>query len=116
MAYALPPILEYDTSCPPSKNEIDLVEWVYGCPAEFYLALIDINARCTLDYVAPDWQDIERRIVSWQLELDNSGDESWKQIARAAVHETWRQTLLAYLYMVSYSYSIKTPNLNVSFA
>ncbi|KAF8606233.1 hypothetical protein BDV93DRAFT_363816 [Ceratobasidium sp. AG-I] len=99
MAYAIPPMLEYDTSCPPFRSEIHLVEWVYGCPAEFHIALVDINARCALDHVAPDWRDIEQRILSWRPRLDDSAGEAWQQIGRVAVHETWRQTLLVYLYM-----------------
>ncbi|KAF8606244.1 hypothetical protein BDV93DRAFT_604744, partial [Ceratobasidium sp. AG-I] len=100
-AYAIPSTLEYDTSCPlfGTEAEIHPVGWVHGCPAEFHIALIDINARCALGRVAPDWQDIERRIMSWQPRLGNSADESYVHIAWLAVQESWRQALLAYLYM-----------------
>ncbi|KAF8606238.1 hypothetical protein BDV93DRAFT_363907 [Ceratobasidium sp. AG-I] len=98
MAYAIPPTLEYDTSCPPFRTDIHAVEWI---PAELHIALIEINARCALGYIAPDWRDIERRILSWQPHLDDSTDDASQYIARLSERESWRQTLLAYLYMAA---------------
>lgn len=112
MAYALPSTLEYDTSCPPFNPNSHPIEWVHGCPVDFYMALIDINTRCALDHVAHDWQDIEHRIKSWQPRFNSSTGEAWKDVARLAVQESWRQALLTYLYMVSYFYCTSTSNLS----
>ncbi|KAF8606243.1 hypothetical protein BDV93DRAFT_521079, partial [Ceratobasidium sp. AG-I] len=99
MAYAVPPTIEYDTSCPPFTTKSHPVEWMHGCAAEFHMALFEINARCALGYVAHDWQNIEQRILSWQPCVDNSASDAWQHIAQFTVQESWRQTLLAYLYM-----------------
>jgi hypothetical protein len=105
MAYALPQVIEYDTSIPPFQTEIQPVEWVHGCPIELQFALVEINARCNAQNRVgpePDWQPIERRIKSWQpMARTLPGNESWKAVALLAVQEGWRHTLLIYLYMVS---------------
>ena len=97
MAYAVSPTLEYDTTCPPFKRDVHAIGWI---PAELHIALIEINARRVLGYVAPDWQCIERRILSWQPHLDDSTNDASQHISWLAEQESWRQTLLAYLYMV----------------
>ncbi|KAF8606234.1 hypothetical protein BDV93DRAFT_521073 [Ceratobasidium sp. AG-I] len=96
MAYAIPPTLEYDTSCPPFRTENNALEWM---PPDIHITLIDINARGALDHVAPDWQDIERRILSWKPYRDESADDASQHIARLTEQESWRQTLLVYLYL-----------------
>lgn len=99
IVYAVPLTLQYDTSCSPFNTEIHPVEWIHGCPVEFHIAFIEINARCALGYVTPDWQDIERRIKSWQPRQYNPTGEACKDVTRLAVQESWRQLLLVYLYM-----------------
>ncbi|KAG8704937.1 hypothetical protein FRC09_003243 [Ceratobasidium sp. 395] len=105
MLYALPQAVDYDTSIQPSGEERHIVEWVYGCPAEFQVALVDMNAHI---HHKPgkniDWQLMEQSLKSWKpTALDREG-ESWKAVARLAVHESWRHTLLIYLYMASLQY------------
>jgi hypothetical protein len=104
MAYALPQVIEYDTSIPPFKSDVQPIEWVHGCPVEFQIALVDINARSNAqNRFGPeaDWRPIEHRIKSWQpIARTTSDDESWKSVALLAVQESWRHTLLIYLYMV----------------
>lgn len=112
VAYAVPPSLQYDTSYPILKVDMHPVEWIHGCPMEFQIALIDISSRCTLGDVAPDWQNIEQRIISWQPRPGVPTGEAWKDVARLAVQESWRQVLLAYLYMVGYFYCTEILDLN----
>lgn len=111
MAYAVPPTIEYNTSYPPFNLDAHPVEWVHGCPTVFHMAFMDINARCALGHVAQDWQDIEHRIKSWQPRFNNSTGEAWKDVARLAVQESWRQALLVYLYMVCCFYHMSLSNL-----
>jgi hypothetical protein len=104
LTYGLPQVIEYDTSVPPSKVDIHPVEWVHGCPTEFQIALFEINTlfHQSQDKAKPDWRPIEYRIKSWQPAARTSPeDESWKTVARLAVQESWRHTMLIYLYMVS---------------
>ncbi|KAG8683572.1 hypothetical protein FRC08_014208 [Ceratobasidium sp. 394] len=79
------------------------VEWVYGCPVPLEMALVDINKRCNARnrvVPEPDWRPIEHRIKSWVPTVQAApSDEAWKSSARLAVHESWRHTLLIYLYM-----------------
>ncbi|KAG8763690.1 hypothetical protein FRC12_008439 [Ceratobasidium sp. 428] len=105
MLYALPQVVDYDTSIQPSGEERHIVEWVYGCPAEFQVALVDINAHI---HHKPgkniDWQLMEQSLKSWKPAVLDREGESWKAVARLAVHESWRHTLLIYLYMASLQY------------
>ncbi|KAG8744453.1 hypothetical protein FRC10_010123 [Ceratobasidium sp. 414] len=103
MTYGLPQVIEYDTSAPPFMSDVQPVEWVYGCPVVLKMALVDINKRCNARNRVrpePDWRPIEYRIKSWVPAVYAApSDETWKSIARLAVHESWRHTLLIYLYM-----------------
>lgn len=67
--------------------------------------LAKINAFRDQSFV-DDWQQIERRLMSWQARLSYQLQvpESWKSVAWLAVQESWRQTLLIYLYLVRILY------------
>ncbi|KAG9101788.1 hypothetical protein FRC06_002614 [Ceratobasidium sp. 370] len=102
MLYALPQVIDYDTSVAPLRFDLHPVEWIHGCPATLQVTLIDINSLFHRKQAGqePDWQPIERHLKSWQPVMLTSGDgESWGAIARLAVHESWRHSLLIYLYM-----------------
>ncbi|KAG8744454.1 hypothetical protein FRC10_010124 [Ceratobasidium sp. 414] len=103
MAYGLPQVIEYDTSAAPFMSDVRPVEWVHGCPVVLTMALVDINKRCNARRrVTPesDWRPIEHRIKSWMPETQAApSGETWKSIARLAVHESWRHVSLIYLYM-----------------
>lgn len=97
--YGIPHTIQYDTSIPVL---IDLYP-VHGMPPELQFALIDITNCYSQNHAAYDWWDIEQRLLNWQSPVcGTNNDESWKTIAQLAVHESWRQTMLIYLYMVSH--------------
>ncbi|KAF8606264.1 hypothetical protein BDV93DRAFT_364365 [Ceratobasidium sp. AG-I] len=94
--YGLPHMVQYDTFTPVL---VDLYP-VHGMPAIFQLALIEIRSCYFQSYMAYDWPNIEHRLLNWQSPVCAiTNEESWKTIAQLAVHESWRQTLLIYLYM-----------------
>ncbi|KAG9082201.1 hypothetical protein FS749_007037 [Ceratobasidium sp. UAMH 11750] len=105
MAFGLPQVIEYDTSVPPLHRGVWPSEWVHGCPIDLQFALVEINKRCnTRIRVAPepDWRPIEHRIKYWRpFAQPLPCNDSWKTIATLAVQESWRHTLLIYLYMLS---------------
>lgn len=95
--YGLPQMIEYDTSG--SLPVFD--RHIHGFPMEFHIVLADINTRFQKSLVY-DWQSVEQRILAWQSPVCATSDqESWKRVSQLAVLESWRQTLLIYLYMVS---------------
>ncbi|KAG9124374.1 hypothetical protein FRC07_011843 [Ceratobasidium sp. 392] len=102
MLYALPQAVDYDTTVQPFGTDIHIVEWVYGCPVELQMVLADINARFNRSRAGKDfdWQRMEQRLKSWKPAMSTSEeDQSWRAVARLAVQESWRHTLLIYLYM-----------------
>ncbi|KAG8757006.1 hypothetical protein FRC11_004848 [Ceratobasidium sp. 423] len=101
MAFGFPQIVEYDTSfgkVPPISNPH---ECVHGSPVEFQVALAEINACRDGSSNARGWQEIELWLLTWQARPSkyDSGWESWMAVAWLAVQESWRHTLLAYLYV-----------------
>ncbi|KAG9091061.1 hypothetical protein FRC07_011941 [Ceratobasidium sp. 392] len=103
MAYGLPQVIEYDTSTPLFVPDSQPVEWIHGCPTALKMVLVELNKRCNgRNRVTPepDWRPIEHRIKSWVSTTQVApSDEAWKVAARLAVHESWRHTLLIYLYV-----------------
>ncbi|KAG9082200.1 hypothetical protein FS749_007036, partial [Ceratobasidium sp. UAMH 11750] len=102
MAYALPQVVNYDTSITPREDGVHPIELVYGCPLELQTTLVDINILRSWEQVGPitNWHGIEQKLQRWQPTIRAAaGEESWKMVARLAVQETWRHTLLVYLYM-----------------
>ena len=105
MLYGLPQLIEYDTSVPAfSTNKPSF----HVFPAELQIILVRINARCFQEPVADGRNDIEQSLLRWQPPLPTTaGEDSWKRIVELAVHESWRQTLLIYFYMVSALFFLK---------
>ncbi|CAE6447366.1 unnamed protein product [Rhizoctonia solani] len=100
LASGLPQQVEYDTTIYPRPGGPASHQWVHSSPIEFQLVLADINACRDKSSAARDWRDIERRLLTWG---PRSGEhvfvESWMTIAWYAVQETWRLSLLVYLYL-----------------
>ncbi|KAF8606300.1 hypothetical protein BDV93DRAFT_604790 [Ceratobasidium sp. AG-I] len=112
MIYGLPQLIEYDTSVPVFSTDKHSLHVI---PAELQIILVEINIRCFQMSVAHDWNDIEQRLLSWQSPTPVTVDEdSWKTIAQLAVHESWRQTLLIYLYMAACGVSSDDPRVQSS--
>ncbi|KAG9102758.1 hypothetical protein FRC06_001210 [Ceratobasidium sp. 370] len=88
MVYALPQVIEYDTSISPLDSDVHPLEWAHGCPTVFQIALIEINARYNGPNQAKpetDWRPIERCIKSWQPTVQAPPkEESWRAVARLA--------------------------------
>ncbi|KAG8685588.1 hypothetical protein FRC11_010373, partial [Ceratobasidium sp. 423] len=92
MAYGLPHVVDYETTTLVPEAEIHVIEWVHGCPLEFQVCIAEMNQRCVMSYVTPDWHVIEYRLLSYQAPratIDNT--EFWKPVARLVILESWRQ-------------------------
>ncbi|CEL57365.1 C6 finger domain protein, putative [Rhizoctonia solani AG-1 IB] len=102
MVYGLPQLVDYNTHIEFFHPELHPVER-FGCfPGEFVVLLAKINA-CRDQTSTEGWQSIERQLVSWESRPQSvpRGLESWKLVAWLALQETWRHTLLIYLYLSS---------------
>ncbi|CAE6426531.1 unnamed protein product [Rhizoctonia solani] len=101
MAFGFARQIEYNTSFGKAPSTSNPYECVHGSPAEFQVALAEINACRDGSSRARGWQEIELRLSTWQAQpiKYDSGWESWMVVAWLAVQESWRHTLLAYLYM-----------------
>ncbi|CAE6360131.1 unnamed protein product [Rhizoctonia solani] len=101
MVFGVPQQVDYDTStnsCPVGPLPF---EWSHGCPMEFLLLLAEINACRDKRPDIRDWREIEHQLVTW-LARPCQHDETWEScmaVAWLAVQESWRLTLLAYLYL-----------------
>jgi hypothetical protein len=103
MIYGLPQAVAYETNIKPFHPKPHSVEWINCFPGEFQILLAKINA-CRDQGKLGDWQNVERELLSWEPgpKFHPQGLESWKSVAWLAVQETWKQTLLIYLYLVSH--------------
>ncbi|KAF8606248.1 hypothetical protein BDV93DRAFT_521081, partial [Ceratobasidium sp. AG-I] len=100
MVYGMPQVLEYDTSTPPLNRAMRPIQGCPILPAQLHIALIDMNNLCGQIYIGDDWRSIEQRILSWEAPTRDTTDvESWRVITQLAIEESWRHTLLIYLYM-----------------
>ncbi|KAG8732529.1 hypothetical protein FRC12_019233 [Ceratobasidium sp. 428] len=102
MAYGLPQVVEYDTSVIPPESNMYPTEWVHGCPIRLKIMLANLNKHVMWSRtgITSDWQSLERELLSWQPpNYIIPDEEAWKKVARLAVQESWRHTLLIYLYM-----------------
>ncbi|QRV96567.1 Fungal specific transcription factor domain [Ceratobasidium sp. AG-Ba] len=103
MAYGLPQVVDYDTSTLPfNRDTHHPAEWVHGCPIELQICLAKINALCSWSLMGPmpDWRPIEQELHEWKPFTRTAlEEESWRGVVRLAVQESWRHTLLIYLYM-----------------
>ncbi|CAE6401182.1 hypothetical protein ACGC1H_001930 [Rhizoctonia solani] len=100
MIYGLPQLVDYNTEISLFHAEPHPVEWIDCFPGEFMILLAKINA-CRDQRSAEGWQGIERELVTWEPrpKFELKGLESWKSVAWLALQETWKQTLLMYLYL-----------------
>ncbi|QRW11358.1 Fungal specific transcription factor domain [Ceratobasidium sp. AG-Ba] len=118
MAYGLPQMMEYDTTTPPVESGVHPAELVHGCPPAMQFILADINKLCSWNLIGPiaNWRTVEQRLLDWQPNLRPPTDEedSWKGVARLAVQESWRHTLLVYLYMAVCGASSDEPKVATS--
>ncbi|KAH7338146.1 hypothetical protein B0J17DRAFT_412265 [Rhizoctonia solani] len=103
MAYGVPHIVAYDADTELFHTEPHAAEWMNCFPGEFLLLLARINICRDQGLIATGWQDIERRLVTWEPrpKYKPEGLDSGKSVAWLALQETWRQTLLIYMYLVS---------------
>ncbi|CAE6489546.1 unnamed protein product [Rhizoctonia solani] len=118
MASGLPQQVEYGTtiyerpggSSQPHSHSSH--QWAHSSPTEFQLVLADINACRDKSTVARDWKDIEQWLLAWQSRpAEYEFTESWMTVAWYAVQESWRLTLLAYLYMAVCGISSDDPRI-----
>ncbi|CAE6475436.1 unnamed protein product [Rhizoctonia solani] len=101
LAFGVPQQVEYDTTCGSLPNTPLPYEWAHCSPVEFLVLLAEINA-CRDKYPgARDWRRIEQELVTWVGRPPQHDEtwESWMVVAWLAVQESWRLTLLAYLYL-----------------
>ncbi|EUC53638.1 fungal Zn(2)-cys(6) binuclear cluster domain protein, putative [Rhizoctonia solani AG-3 Rhs1AP] len=115
MIYGLPQLVDYNTNIKLFHAEPHPVEWIDCFPGEFMILLAKINA-CRDQRSTEDWQDIERELVSWEPrpKFQLKGLESWKSVAWLALQETWKQTLLMYLYLAVCCVPTDDPRIQLS--
>ncbi|KAB5591704.1 transcriptional regulatory protein [Ceratobasidium theobromae] len=116
MAFGLPQQVEYDTSLGASPLIQNQHESLLSFPTEFQVTLTEINACRDASSTARDWREIEHRLMTWEAQSgkQDSGWESWMVVAWLAVQESWRHTLLTYLYMAACGASSDDPRVQSS--
>ncbi|CAE6458039.1 unnamed protein product [Rhizoctonia solani] len=104
MIYGVPHIMQYNADVEPFHTQPHSAEWMNCFPGEFLILLAKINICRDQRSVIEDWLDIERRLISWEPrpKFEPEGLDSSKSVAWLALQETWRHTLLIYLYLVLY--------------
>ncbi|CUA77640.1 hypothetical protein RSOLAG22IIIB_02658 [Rhizoctonia solani] len=100
MIYGVPHLMDYNTDIKLFHVEPHPAEWIDCFPGEFMILLAKINA-CRDQRSTEDWRNIERQLIAWEPrpKFEPKGLESWKVVAWLALQETWKQTLLMYLYL-----------------
>lgn len=109
LAFGVIPLIHYDTTVHTTDHLLGwqpFLEWVYGCPIIMIILLAKVNSSrisrlVNRDAVAPneaDIQDIENHLREWKATIDYV-DQPTNLIARLAVQECWRQSVLIYMYM-----------------
>jgi hypothetical protein len=107
--FGTPPLLYYDT---PSQRKAQVedrdLEWIHGCPEEFVVLIGRVNAWRSsfcieqgLPFSNP-WTEIEAEAKGWAPPACKP-TKSWDSVVRLAVQESWRHSLLIYVYMVRVS-------------
>ncbi|KDN43599.1 hypothetical protein RSAG8_05976, partial [Rhizoctonia solani AG-8 WAC10335] len=116
MVYGVPHLAEYNTDIEPFHTELHPAEWMNCVPGEFLILLAKINNCRDQGLLADDWRDIERRLVTWEprLRFEPEGLDSNKSVAWLALQETWRQTLLIYLYLALCGARTDDPRIQLS--
>ncbi|KAG8744027.1 hypothetical protein FRC11_013659, partial [Ceratobasidium sp. 423] len=106
MVFGLPPQVEYDTRAAPVPKGILPHERAHTSPIEFQVLLADINACRVNSVETGDWKGIEHVSLNWQGQFirDGPGWESWMMVAWLAVQESWRLSLVLYLYLLEHKH------------
>ncbi|KAF8606104.1 hypothetical protein BDV93DRAFT_520961 [Ceratobasidium sp. AG-I] len=110
IAFALgtPSLVQYDASdYPIVPVVVRPLEWVHGIPEELIVNLVQINSWRASNPGIPnanDWLELELRALAWiprttELMGEDLSEDSYKVVSRMAVQETWRHTVLIYIYM-----------------
>ncbi|KAJ1305337.1 hypothetical protein OPQ81_000353 [Rhizoctonia solani] len=101
LVFGIPQLVEYDTNAGSLPDGPLPYEWAHCSPVEFLIILAEINACRDKRPGARDWRDIEHQLITWLARptQHNESWESWMVVAWLAVQESWRLTLLAYLYL-----------------
>ncbi|CAE6383495.1 unnamed protein product [Rhizoctonia solani] len=104
MIYGVPHLVEYNTDVKPFHSQPHPAEWMNCFPGEFLILLAKINICRDQESTMEDRRDIEQRLVSWEPrpKFEPEGLDSSKSVAWMALQETWRHTLLVYLYLALY--------------
>ncbi|KAF8679809.1 hypothetical protein RHS04_04756 [Rhizoctonia solani] len=115
MVYGLPHLVDYNTDVELFHPESHPVEWVDCFPGEFMIILAKINT-CRDQTSTEDWRTIEQRLFSWKSrpQFEPKVLESWRSVAWTALQETWRQTLLIYLYLAVCGVLTDDPRIQVA--
>ncbi|CAE6436406.1 unnamed protein product [Rhizoctonia solani] len=115
MVFGVPQQVEYDTSAGSLHEAPWLYEWSHSSPVEFQLLLAEINACRDKRPKVRDWREIERQLVTWiaRPAQHDATWESWMVVAWLAVQESWRLTLLAYLYLAVCGASSNEPRVQL---
>ncbi|CAE6522896.1 unnamed protein product [Rhizoctonia solani] len=116
MIYGVPHLAEYNTDIEPFHTELHAAEWMNCVPGEFLILLAKINICRDQGLLADNWQTIERRLVTWEprLKFEPEGLDSNRSVAWLALQESWRQTLLIYLYLVLCGARTDDPRIQLS--
>ncbi|KAG8740718.1 hypothetical protein FRC12_015906 [Ceratobasidium sp. 428] len=112
------PLLLYDSHLERVRFSQRQLEWMYGCPEEFVVLLGQLNAGRSYRvghnvFPSNSWSSLEVEIRGWVSPIEQSL-ESCTSVARLAVHECWRHTLLIYLYMGVYGVNSVDPRVDLS--
>ncbi|EUC67674.1 fungal Zn(2)-cys(6) binuclear cluster domain protein, putative [Rhizoctonia solani AG-3 Rhs1AP] len=98
----VPPFVEYvyDGECDSISHGL---EWIHGIPVLLLQVLSQVNSWRTSSRIAlGDWEDLERRVLTWQPSCDMLTEDSATEsvyAARVALQEGWRHVVLIYIYM-----------------
>ncbi|CAE6501383.1 unnamed protein product [Rhizoctonia solani] len=113
MVFGLPQQVEYDTSSGSFPKGFRPHEWAHCSPTEFQILLVDINACRDKSPGARDYKEIEHTLLHWQAQpvQHDKNWESWMAVAWLAVQESWRLTLLAYLYLSVFGLTSDDPRI-----
>ncbi|CAE6519233.1 unnamed protein product [Rhizoctonia solani] len=102
LVLGLPPLVEYGYDCECDSSSHGL-EWIHGVPVALVQIVSQINSWRAGSRVTPldDWEALERRLLSWEprLMVPDGEDSDAGNIGRLAIQESWRHTVLIYLYM-----------------
>ncbi|KAH7338121.1 hypothetical protein B0J17DRAFT_411437 [Rhizoctonia solani] len=113
MASGLPQHVDYDTTFYRRPSIFASHQWTHSSPIEFQLVLADINAcRDKSSTSVRELEDIERWLLTWESQPgEYIFTESWMMVAWYAVQESWRLTLLVYLYLAVFDASSDDPRI-----